>query len=98
MLSPRAMSDDARPMRTFGRIKGRALRAGRALLMRDRLPELALDLTSGRIDPAALAPGARALWVEIGFGGGEHLAGQAALHPDVLILGAEPFVDGQAKL
>jgi tRNA (guanine-N7-)-methyltransferase len=43
-------------------------------------------------------PDARELWVEIGFGGGEHLAGQAARHPDVLILGAEPFVDGQAKL
>ena len=43
-------------------------------------------------------PAAREVWVEIGFGGGEHLAGQAALHPDVLLLGAEPFVDGQAKL
>ena len=98
MLSARAMSDDARPMRTFGRIKGRALRAGRAQLMQDRLPELALDLSAGPLDVQAMMPGARELWVEIGFGGGEHLAGQAALHPDVLILGAEPFVDGQAKL
>ena len=98
MLSARAMSDDVRPLRTFGRIKGRALRAGRAQLMADRLPELTLDLSGGPLDPHGLMPSARALWIEIGFGGGEHLSGQAARHPDVLLLGAEPFVDGQAKL
>ena len=37
-------------------------------------------------------------WLEIGFGGGEHLAHQAALHPDVLFIGAEPFLNGVAKL
>ncbi len=92
------MSDEHRPRRTFGRIKGRALRAGRAQLMQEKLPALAIDLTAVRIDPKAVMPAARELWVEIGFGGGEHLAGQAARHPDVLFLGAEPFVDGQAKL
>ncbi len=37
-------------------------------------------------------------WLEIGFGGGEHLAHQAALHPDVSLIGAEPFLNGVAKL
>lgn len=37
-------------------------------------------------------------WLEIGFGGGEHLAHQASLHPEVSFLGAEPFVNGVAKL
>lgn len=37
-------------------------------------------------------------WLEIGFGGGEHLAHQAGCHPDVSFLGAEPFVNGVAKL
>jgi tRNA (guanine-N7-)-methyltransferase len=42
-------------------------------------------------------PGASAVWLEIGFGGGEHMAAQAGAHPDVLILGAEPFLNGAAS-
>jgi tRNA (guanine-N7-)-methyltransferase len=38
------------------------------------------------------------VWLEIGFGGGEHLAWQAAANPDVGIIGCEPFVNGVAKL
>src|SRR5690349_11283884 len=38
------------------------------------------------------------LRLEIGFGGGEHLAHQAALHPDIAFIGAEPFINGVAKL
>ena len=37
-------------------------------------------------------------WLEIGFGGGEHLAEQAARHPEVTIIGAEPFLNGVASL
>ncbi len=37
-------------------------------------------------------------WLEIGFGGGEHLAHQAKLHPDINFIGAEPFLNGVAKL
>jgi tRNA (guanine-N7-)-methyltransferase len=47
-------------------------------------------------DPLDLAPQAREIWLEVGFGAGEHLVGQAARHPDVCILGAEPFVNGFA--
>jgi tRNA (guanine-N7-)-methyltransferase len=42
-------------------------------------------------------PGASAVWLEIGFGGGEHLAAQAARRPDVLFLAAEPFLNGVAS-
>jgi tRNA (guanine-N7-)-methyltransferase len=35
--------------------------------------------------------------MEVGFGGGEHMAAQAAAHPDVVILGAEPFLNGVAS-
>ena len=38
------------------------------------------------------------VWLEVGFGGGEHLAWQAARHPGTLMIGAEPFVNGAAKL
>ena len=40
----------------------------------------------------------RNLWLEIGFGGGEHLAAQARAHPDIGFIGCEPFVNGVAKL
>jgi tRNA (guanine-N7-)-methyltransferase len=49
--------------------------------------------------PAALfASPVRDLWVEIGFGAGEHLAAQAAAHPDVGFIGCEPFINGVARL
>ena len=53
--------------------------------------------SAGRLDPTALMPQARETWLELGFGGGEHLAAQAAAHPEVLALGAEPFVNGVAS-
>jgi tRNA (guanine-N7-)-methyltransferase len=42
-------------------------------------------------------PGAGEVWLEIGFGGGEHMVAKAARRGDVLILGAEPFVNGVAS-
>ena len=39
-----------------------------------------------------------AFWLEIGFGGGEHLAAQAKAHPAVGFIGCEPFVNGVARL
>lgn len=54
-------------------------------------------LASGEtVDLAALFGDARPVWLEIGFGGGEHLVHQAALHPEVGLIGAEPFVNGVA--
>lgn len=38
------------------------------------------------------------IWLEVGFGGGEHLVHQAAQNPGVHIIGAEPFVNGVAML
>ncbi len=38
------------------------------------------------------------IWVEIGFGSGEHLAEQARRHPDIGFVGAEVFVNGVAAL
>ncbi len=48
------------------------------------------------IDPAALFGDGRPLWLEIGFGAGEHMVHQALLNPGVGILGCEPFVNGVA--
>jgi tRNA (guanine-N7-)-methyltransferase len=84
------------PLRSFGRIRGRTIKPRQAALMDTLLPRLALDL-SGPVDPARLMPGAAEAWLEIGFGGGEHMAAQAARRPDVLVLGAEPFLNGAAS-
>jgi tRNA (guanine-N7-)-methyltransferase len=50
------------------------------------------------VDPQAWFPGKTGIWLEIGFGGGEHLVHQAALHPDTGIIGCEPFINGVVML
>jgi tRNA (guanine-N7-)-methyltransferase len=50
-------------------------------------------------DPAALFDRpVDAVWLEIGFGAGEHLVTQARAHPQVGLIGCEPFVNGVAKV
>lgn len=83
------------PLRSFGRLKSRPIKPRQAALMEARLPSLRVP--SGPVLPAVLMPGARETWLEIGFGGGEHMAAQAARAADVLIIGAEPFVNGVAS-
>ena len=84
------------PLRSFGRIKARPIKARQASLLDTLLPTLALDL-SRPLDLQTLKADAVEVWLEIGFGGGEHLAAQAARRPDVLALGAEPFLNGVAS-
>lgn len=95
------MSDDTTPdTRFYGRRKGKALKPGQAVLMETLLPTLrvALPPEGEVIDPKTLFPRAVSeVWLEIGFGGGEHLAHQADTHPDVGIIGAEPFLNGIGK-
>jgi tRNA (guanine-N7-)-methyltransferase len=76
----------------YGRRKGKPLRRTHVGLMEGLLPQVAVDVA------APLANTQDRRWLEIGFGGGEHLAHQAALNPDVTILGAEPYLNGVAKL
>ena len=83
------------PLRSFGRIKSRVLKPNAAARMDGLLPQLSIP--EGPLDPQVLMHGATEVWLEIGFGGGEHLAAQAARRPDVLLLGAEPFINGVAS-
>lgn len=87
-----------RPQATlFGRRRGKRLTARHDGLMQTALPGVALD-ASRPIAPAALFPqGVCELWLEIGFGGGEHLAALAKAHPHVGYIGCEPFRNGVAK-
>ncbi len=91
-------SDGARERLVYGRRKGKKLRPGRQSLFDDALPRLKVDLpASGPLEPASLfAAPKSALWLEIGFGAGEHLVDQAALNPDIGFIGCEPFLNGLA--
>jgi tRNA (guanine-N7-)-methyltransferase len=89
----------------YGRRQGKALRPAQRRRLEELLPRLAVpgvalpgDPARRPVDLAALFPGACAFWLEIGFGGGEHLARQAAAHPEVGLIGCEPFVNGVAMV
>jgi tRNA (guanine-N7-)-methyltransferase len=75
----------------YGRRKGKPLRRHHSDLMERLLPPIAVDLAH------PLAETGERRWLEIGFGGGEHMVHQAALNPDVSIIGAEAFLNGVAK-
>lgn len=80
-------------MRSFGRVNGRKLRSGQVDLMENLLPKLAVDVNS----PLFQCEG-REVWLEIGFGYGEHLVGLAQKYPDITFIGCEPFVNGVATI
>jgi tRNA (guanine-N7-)-methyltransferase len=65
------------------------------------LPALSIDPDAAGdiLDPRALFGEAkRDVWMEIGFGAGEHLAWQAERHPDIGFIGCEPYINGVASL
>ena len=80
----------------YGRRRGRKLRVGQRGLLETALPGRAIVLPEhGPIDPRRLfAAPSREVWLEVGFGGGEHLAAQAAAHPATGFIGCEPFING----
>ncbi len=84
----------------YGRRHGRSLRPGRRDLFDTLLPQLSFVLPSrGLLDPVTLFPKPPAeVWLEIGFGGGEHLAAQADTHLETGFIGCEPFINGVASL
>ncbi|MGH6719915.1 MAG: tRNA (guanosine(46)-N7)-methyltransferase TrmB, partial [Alphaproteobacteria bacterium] len=90
---PDAQVPDAQAPRLYGRRKGRALTERRRRLLAELLPRLAVRVPeAGRLDPALLFdPPPAEVWLEVGFGKGEHLAFQAAGRPDVGLIGCEPY-------
>jgi tRNA (guanine-N7-)-methyltransferase len=81
-------------LRSFGRKRGRKPSARQERLLAEALPRVTADLSR----PCGLtALPFRETWLEIGFGGAEHLVWQADQNRDVLVLGCEPFEDGVIK-
>ncbi len=86
------------PLRVYGRRRGRRLRVGRARLLAELLPRLEIPEAPEPVDPAALFDDPiDGLWLEIGFGAGEHMVAQAAAHPTTGMIGCEPFINGVAR-
>lgn len=90
-------SGAARPRRDFyGRRHGKALRPNQRRHLAELLPRIAVPLDPAPIHLEALFGDAGPVWLEIGFGGGEHLAHQAVKNPGVGLIGCEAFVNGVA--
>lgn len=89
----------------YGRRHGKRLRPHQRELLETRLAGLA-PKGVGReenperrpLDLVALFPGVREVWLEIGFGGGEHMVEMARRHPEIGLVGCEYFINGIAKL
>jgi tRNA (guanine-N7-)-methyltransferase len=100
MRDARGEAGGPKPLRSYGRRKGKPLSARKERLIAELLPRLRLKLK----DPAPVkltdlfSVPLREVWLEIGFGSGEHLLWQAERHSDVGFIGCEPFVNGMGTL
>lgn len=93
--TPKAEKRDG-TRRLYGRAVGKPLSAKQARLVETLLPQLRVpDAPS---NPLAPIEGFDESWLEIGFGGGEHLLHMARLYPQTGIIGIEPFLNGIAKV
>ncbi len=99
-LAKNAAEGSTRPLRSYGRRKAKPLSARKERLIGELLPRLRLDLKVkppaelGDLFPAAVTD----VWLEIGFGSGEHLLWQAETHKDVGLIGCEPFINGMGTM
>lgn len=89
----------------YGRIKGKTLRPVQKLYLREDLDALRLhgvaeteNPARNPVNPTAFFGDDRPLWLEIGFGGGEHLVHQCTRNPEIGFIGCEPFINGVAML
>jgi tRNA (guanine-N7-)-methyltransferase len=96
----RGAAETPRRRTLYGRRQGRPLKAGRQQALAVWLPRLGITLPAdGALDAARLfGGGLEDLWLEVGFGSGEHLLAQAAAHPRIGLIGCEPFINGMAAL
>jgi tRNA (guanine-N7-)-methyltransferase len=97
MIEPEQRSNPERQRRKlYGRRKGPKLSAHQSDLRRTLLTEIAFLPEKSAI--SQFPNNVRELWLEIGFGAGEHLYQLATENPDVGLIGAEPYEMGVAKL
>ncbi|HLY07185.1 MAG TPA: tRNA (guanine(46)-N(7))-methyltransferase TrmB [Rhizomicrobium sp.] len=93
-----ANSAGGRRRKLYGRRKGPKLSAHQSALVETLVPELRLDIRGGADPKSWFGLPVDDVWLEIGFGAGEHLLWQVRQHRNVGIIGAEPYESGVAKL
>lgn len=86
------------PRAFFGRRSGKRLHDGQQAVYDAILPRLEIQLGAGPLDPTVLFPDAQKFSLEIGYGGGEHLALEALRHPQTGYIGCEVFTGGIGKM
>jgi len=95
-------AEDKIDKRFYGRIQGRKLHPTRKKLVDEFLPKLEINLPEKPFSEDELKSlfgiNPKEIWLEVGFGGGEHLAEQSYNNQDVAIIGSEVFVNGVASL
>jgi len=94
-----------RPHRNFyGRRRGKHLRDSQEVYLQEDLDALSPGAVDWDVNPERVALdlpalfGGREVWLEVGFGGGEHMVHQAQQNPHVGIIGCEPYINGVAML
>lgn len=98
-MNDRKPDPNSNQLKTFGRRGGRPLSGRQKVLMDEVLPRLRVPIDETHaLDPSQLFQDANEIWLEIGFGGGEHVSGQARKNPDIGVLASEVFFEGIAKL
>ena len=100
MSKTKTKSAEQGERRLYGRRMGHRLSPRRRKLVETLLPKIRVDLSSGPPQDLAdlFSEPVEQVWLEIGFGAGEHLAWQAARNPSVGLLGSEAFINGVATL
>lgn len=86
------------PDRLYGRRRGHPLRPRQERLLAETLPRLRFPEAAAAEPRAAFAVPVRSLWLEVGFGGGEHALALAAAHPEVGLIASEVFENGLCSL
>ena len=99
------MNNPTRPHRNFyGRLKGKHLKDSQKGYLEEDLAALSPGAVDWDANPTREDLelkglfGGKDVWLEVGFGGGEHVIHQAASNPDVGIIGCEPYINGVAML
>ncbi len=96
--TPPVPSVKAPPDRLYGRIRSHTLRPRQRKLLDETLPRVRFDIAQAADPRAAFPQALDELWLEVGFGGGEHALAQVAAHPGIGLIACEVFELGLCSL
>jgi tRNA (guanine-N7-)-methyltransferase len=86
------------PDRLYGRARGHRLRQRQLRLLDVTLPRLTFTAEQAIEPLSAFSPTPSSLWLEVGFGSGEHALAQIAAHPEAALIACEVFDNGICSL